>query len=272
MEEKKKISCARSKENGIVFYSNKVPVLCYEAYLDKKGEIQTRLLPSKISEWKDYCGMFITVSDEHRKNFIKCLKGILLVFAILSIIATKNFSIALGLVYFSFLAVEDVVDFGIAAFEIKRGSLKSTGRFHSAEHMAIAAYKKYQRVPTMEEVKKSSRLDKECGSRIIIDPIMLLILLVMIMCSCAYISLFAYFALAAIFIVFVIIEKRYNFFRVFQVLVTNKPTDKELEVALAGIKMFEEMETQLPDIGMPMGMVIMEFHCSDNDEHNAETD
>lgn len=271
MEEKKKISCARSKENGIVFYSNKIPALCYEAYLDDNGEIQTRLLPSMLSEWKDYCGMFITVSDERRKSFITYLKGILLVLAILSIIVTKNFSIALGLIYFSLLAVKDIVDFGIVAFEIKRGNLKSTGIFHSAEHMVIAAYRRYQRVPTMEEVKKSSRFDKECGSRIIIDPIMFLILLTIIMGSCAYIPFFVYFALAAMLIVFIIMEKKHNFLRVFQFLVTNKPTDNELEVALAGIKMFEEMEEQLPNMGMPMGMVIMEFHCSD-DEHNAETD
>lgn len=271
MEEKREIFRARSKENGIVFYSNKVPVLCYEAYLDKKGEIQTRLMPSKISEWKDYCGMLITVSDERRKKFITYLKGILLLLAILSIIVTKTFSIALGLTYFSLLAVKDIVDLGIMMFEIKLGSLKSTGRFHSAEHMAIAAYKKYQRIPTIEEVKKSSRLDKDCGSRLVIDPIMFWILLAMIMCSCAFISPIVYFTLAAILIIFVVIEKKYNFLRAFQFLVSNKPTDKELEVAIAGIKMFEEMEEQIPNISMPFGMVIMEVYCSD-DEHNAETD
>ena len=41
MEEKKEIFRARSKENGIVIYSNKNPLLCYEAYIDEKGEIHT---------------------------------------------------------------------------------------------------------------------------------------------------------------------------------------------------------------------------------------
>lgn len=274
MEDKKTILYARSKENGVVFYSNKVPALCYEAYLDEKGDIRARPQPGRLCELRDYCGMLIADKKERQKNLIKYLKIALWVLAILSIVITKKVTIAFGLVYFSLLAVKELVELGTLVFEVKFGDLKSTGRFHSAEHMTIAAYEKYQRIPTMEEVKAASRFDKKCGSRLIIDQVVFWILLTMIICSCAFIPVLLYFGLAAILMVLTIAEREYNFLRVLQLLLTNKPTDKELEVALAGIELFENLETQMPEDSIMMGMVIMEFHrpCDDSEEHDAETD
>lgn len=37
MDSKKTILEARSKRNGIVFYSNKNPFICYEVYINEKG-------------------------------------------------------------------------------------------------------------------------------------------------------------------------------------------------------------------------------------------
>ena len=37
---------------------------------------------------------------------------------------------------------------------------------HAAEHMVIAAYKKFKRIPTLEEAKKFSRINRSCGASI----------------------------------------------------------------------------------------------------------
>ena len=53
MDSKKTILEARSKRNGIVFYSNKNPFICYEVYINEKGEIQKEQIPRGLSEIKD---------------------------------------------------------------------------------------------------------------------------------------------------------------------------------------------------------------------------
>lgn len=269
MEDKKKILHARSKEDGIVFYSNKVPVMCYEATLDDEGEIYVRPQPRSWWEEEDYCGMFVPDIRGLQKKLSKYLKIALFILAILSIVITKNVIIAFGLTYFSLLAAEELVELGILAYEIKFGSLKQTGRFHSAEHMAIAAYTKHQRIPTMEEIKEASHFDKECHGKIIIRQVVFVLLLTLIICFYAYLPLFVYFGLIGILLILAVIERKYNFLRVFQVLLTNKPTDKELEVALAGIELFDKLEAKIPEEDIPIGMIIVEICSPEDDEHDA---
>ena len=56
MEEKRHIGEARSKKNGIVFYSNTFPLIGSETFRDDSGKIQTRIVPTKLDEFIDCLG------------------------------------------------------------------------------------------------------------------------------------------------------------------------------------------------------------------------
>lgn len=250
MTNKKQILHARSKEDGIVFYSQKIPILCYEGYLDEEGNVQTRIQPTLVSEFEDYCGTLSKNKVRNRK-FYQMMKLAVWILATISVFLTNNFSIAIGLMYFSILFMRDLIELLDFIFRLKKGDLQSTGRFHSAEHMTISAYEKLQRIPTLEEIKASTRYKKSCGSRIIISKVFFGLAFSVIVCTCAYISVPMYFLLAGVLLLLGIIEKKTRFLRWLQFLVTNTPTDKELELALETIKFYDEMEETVPDEDMP---------------------
>ena len=93
MEEKKEIFRARSKENGIVIYSNKNPLLCYEAYIDEKGEIHTSPIISVMSELKDFSGTLIATDVKRQIKFTSYLRIALCILSILSIVITQKICI-----------------------------------------------------------------------------------------------------------------------------------------------------------------------------------
>ena len=273
MEEKKEIFRARSKENGIVIYSNKNPLLCYEAYIDEKGEIHTSPIISVMSELKDFSGTLIATDVKRQIKITSYLRIALCILSILSIVITQKITIAIGMMYFAICASREVVNLVTFIYDVKIGSRQALGRFHAAEHQALIAYKRYQRIPTMEEVRKETRFDQDCGSRLIIDKVMGFLLLSILICTCAFIPFYVYFGSVAILIGLLMLERKYNFFRVFQIFLTNKPTDKELEVALAGVEIFEKMEADIQETIAVPGGVIMKIMISleDDDEHETDT-
>lgn len=259
MANKKQILHARSKEDGIIFYSQKFPALCYEGYLDEKGNVQTRMQPTMVSEMEDYCGTLFKNKNRNKKFYQK-MRLVVLALALVTVFITNKVSIAMGLTYFAFFFMQDLIELFDFAFRLKKGDLQSTGRFHSAEHMAISAYEEFQRVPTLDEIKTSTRYRKTCGSRVIISKVFFGIFFTAIISSCAYLSMPVYFLLSGILLLAIIIEGKTRLLRWFQVFVTNTPTDKELEVALASIQLYEEMEEHMPDGFMPFGMIVVEIH------------
>ena len=50
--EEKNVQEARAKRNGIVFYSNKIPIIGYETYRDEFEKIQSRIVPVEIDEYR----------------------------------------------------------------------------------------------------------------------------------------------------------------------------------------------------------------------------
>lgn len=271
MDDKKQVHQARSREDGIVFISNKIPALCYEAYINQNGEVETRIQPTIVSNIKDM-GVFINSKSNakiKRKVELYCKIAILFL-AIASVIISKRVSIAVGLLYFSIIALKDVIDFTEAAWGLKAGKYKSTGRFHSAEHMVLNAYEKKQGIPTLEEIKSASRFDKACSSRKYINKILIFGLLCVVMSLSGLVKIYVYLSLFAVLIIFSKFQQKYNLCKFLQILVTNKPTDKELKVALAGIEFFDKMESELPDIGCPIGGIIMAIDVFDDDENSAE--
>lgn len=235
MSKKKKIFQARSKENGITFYSQKVPSLCYDVTRDEDGEIKVNILPEVISEGMDY-GCIIPKRHANIKlELLIAITGIILT------LITRYLPIALGVMYFVIWDFDEISAFATLVYNIKFGKLKALGRYHSAEHMATKAYEKYQRQPSIEEIKKESRYDQACGSRFAIGRVLLRTISTVLIFLCEIISLKAILILILVELL-MIVNIRYNFLKWLQILITNKPTDKELELASEGLKIFNEFE------------------------------
>lgn len=264
MDSKKTILEARSKRNGIVFYSNKNPFICYEVYIDEKGEIQKEQISRGLSEIKDE-DLRNAEYSKKMKITEKRIKIAMAILGIISMILTKRVNIAFGIMYFSIIALKDLLYFTDSAYQLKCGRMQDLARFHSAEHMVSNAYTKVQRVPTIEEIKKASRFDRYCSSRIYINKILIFGMLSIVICLSGFIPMHIYLMLVAALFIFTIIQQKYNVFRFLQIFCTKKPTDREIEVAQEGIKFFEEMEEKMSNLFMGGGILLC-FRCVDNEK------
>lgn len=120
-------------------------------------------------------------------------------------------------------------------------------KFHSAEHMAVNAYNDLHRVPTIEEIKRYSCFSKICGSRNILAFLFRTILVTI---AIGFIFNWSplVFSLLYIFItIFSEVGRKKGWLQSLQVFVTEKPSDLELEVAIMGLRQFEELESLLED-------------------------
>lgn len=245
MEERKFVGEARSKKNGIVFYSNTFPLIGSETFRDDCGTIHSRIIPVRSDEFIEYLGTLDEKGNSFNKWKVIAFDIILASICLLS----GNLWFVIASIYFSILVSFDLFRFIRVAYQMKskKGKESSTARFHAAEHMVINAYEKLQRVPTFDEVKKSSRFLKECGSSKILYKISSYTLMSLIIAFVAEWNIYIYFLLVIIIPIFMAIANKKRWLRFLQVFVTEIPSDSEIELAIEGIKAFERMEEKLND-------------------------
>lgn len=159
----------------------------------------------------------------------------------------KNFFLVALSIYFSLFVSFDFFNLILSSYlmKSKNGSLVSLAKFHSAEHMAVNAYEQLQRIPTLGEIKRFSRFSKDCGFMLIIHRIVTHLSVIILLLFAIGGNMLAYSFALAIIPTFMVIAWRKGWFEFLQVLVTTPPTDNELEVAIEGLKKFEEMEEAL---------------------------
>lgn len=237
----KTIKRARSKEDGIVFYSNTMPGLVAEAFVDAKNEIHTRIISEALLEIFSF---FNEINAEKTKRFSTkkvVLLDILLVIALTLIF--QNVWITSASLLFSLNSFE-FIDIATSIYDFKFGSRKNTARFHSAEHMSINAYQQLQRIPTLEEVKKFSRFSPFCGSMLKIRRLVLILLgVVFILCG-GFFKPFVYFGLILFIPLIVLFTEKIGLLKYLQIFFTSTPTDLELNVAIKGLEAYEHMEKE----------------------------
>lgn len=241
--EEKNVQEARAKRNGIVFYSNKIPIIGYKTYRDEFGKIQSCILPVEIDEYLETKQLL-----NEKGGYISKKKVILFdIILIICCILTKNIWFVIASIYFSITISFDVFWFGKEVYQMKskNGKENSTARYHAAEHMVTNAYYKLQRIPTFDEVKKSSRFSKDCGSRREICKICMYTLISLATAFVSEINIFAYNFIIIGTSIFSIIAERKGWLRFLQILITTPPTDSEIEVVVEGIKFFEKMEEKI---------------------------
>ena len=241
------IKIAHATSNGIIFHSNKCPQIGTLAYIDDFGELKTKRVFTKICEMEDLIRTpfkFVTLC---KKDFIILFDLLLLLVCAIIGYFTLNFNFFIAALYFSLIISFDFFKLLNTILNLKFTTYNglSPGRFHAAEHMVINAYLDSQRIPTLDEIKKYSRFSKKCGSRFIISRVSMYTTISILMSLIPYIEHTSYFILLSALTILYIIDSKYGILRFLQFFVTNKPTDKELLVAIEGLKEHEITEQKI---------------------------
>ncbi len=243
--EKIKIKKARSRKDGIVFYSSSIPLIMVKSTINEKGEIRTRVI-DEITEREEQIKEQRN-SERKRKNML--IKAYLTEMIILSImiflqVDTRLYS---GIVIFSIVGTHYLCPVLYNIYNIKY-KCKSLGRFHSAEHMVINAYTNLGRIPTWEELKKSSRFSNHCGSNKANELIITVTFLSFAGPFLIKMGVVKYLIIMMLISMIIAVLSYVGAINILQVFVTNKPTDIELRVALEGLKKYDDLERQIQDI------------------------
>lgn len=252
MEKQKKILRAQSKKNGIIFCSNVFSFIGLETFFNSSGNIQCRLIPAYLDELMDSLGVYIEKEPTFNRKGLIIFNIALITLSIIAFIFSQNFGLVLAAIWFSIFVSFELYKFVKHSYEMKskNGKERSLAKLHAAEHMAINAYHKLQRVPTLEEVKKFSRFTPKCGSRKTFSRIFATFMITIVIATLfSYNSLVYSIALVAITI-FSVLAEHYGWLIFLQVFVTSKPTDKELKLAIEGLKQFEIMEEAFNNQGI----------------------
>lgn len=236
---KKIIDTGRALENGIVFYSNKSPMLC-KTYYNKNGEIEKEILPI----------FFDNLSRDYSKSkqFFKFKTWHIVLFNMIlfcfCVFVLKDFYSASASIFFAFAGSRKFFNFIESVLFMN--SFKDLPKFHAAEHMAINAYEKLGRIPTIEELKKASRFSNLCGSvSKTINGLYFLVSSITIAIFARY-SIWIYIPICILVCACLSIKKiNVLYLKYFQILFTKKPTDRELKLALVALENFEKMENSI---------------------------
>lgn len=255
MEKTKFIKRARSKGNGIVFYSNSCPNLGVEAFLEN-GESYTRIVPAELTCQRDYAGMLFELSQMHIKRNTMLLMGLSFMMALIALNVFNNIYVFWALSWFGLTVAGKLVSFLTFVYQLKMGNQKQTARFHGAEHKVINAYEKLQRIPTLEEARNASCFSKNCGSRYDVGKFLLFMAMFFYMIFVApKVSGIKYIIGMILMCLVIIILTEMGTFKFFQILFTYEPTDKELETAIKGLEVIDELNSLSELFSIPIGNV-----------------
>jgi uncharacterized protein YqhQ len=239
MSKKLKIREATSFYDGIEFYSRRNKGCIAKVTLAKDGTINT--LYGKKEE----------ITSEEKNSPVKRL---LILIAIIAVSVALTFALY-GLT--SLLGLDEIKQAGIMLFSVAIFILitivakyvkerrttegRSSLLYHSAEHMAANAMKSLQRVPTLEEIKQFSRFSTFCSTN---EPFYYAFLLLIISCSMLLLQGTAYTVISLMGTSLILLLRMSGGLNFTQYLSTLPPSDIELKVAISGIQVWYDHETE----------------------------
>ena len=241
-----KIRYAGSQKNGIVLQSPRLPFLKIVTTRDKNDTIHSEVR-SVLLDKPNLLNTFANAENLSYKNFRRrtLLANILLIdLGFWLTWRTLNIGFILAAAFWVIFVAKEFWIFSNVVYQMKskRGSEHATARYHSAEHMVVDAYNQLGRVPSMAEAKTFSRFSKNCGSQETINHIVLSTTTCIFCCIAAKIPIFIYIPILLTVQGFCIFASKKGWFKFFQALITEEPTDSELEVAITSIINMQEME------------------------------
>ena len=270
---------AISSSNGITFFSRIFPHLAVESYYDENDKIKNDVILNtsniksessvtptqvcQILELNRYASFITLILATTIALFSNRLNMVNI-----GIIGAMIYFIQKDLFVLYFFNIFNVIN-----FKSKNGIARKMSRFHGAEHKALNAYEKLERVPTAQEVKKASRIAKDCGSLIYFNRIVLdtMFCFLIIVYSIVIVPItervienyeksnhvlygrdditFKIVIGIAVFILFMIIHAtisnivaKNSILRFLEVLVTEEPTEREINLAIKGLEILETTE------------------------------
>lgn len=238
----KTIYHARSNANGIIFYSNSIPDLMAESFVDKNGEIHSRIASQMLPSCLD-----ISDSEDVQAAYLLTEEQLIIlgIFLIALSILFHSVAITLAVTSFSLLCFPNLISFIESSLSFKFGAMQSVSKFHAAEHMSINAYCYLQRVPTLEEIKHFSRFNQDCGSMYLFRSLLSFLLISICMVFMETMNPITYVLLLISCPLLVLFLDKVGLLKFLQIFYTSKPTDLELKVAIKGLEKFEEMEEKI---------------------------
>ncbi|MBQ8298691.1 MAG: DUF1385 domain-containing protein [Clostridia bacterium] len=247
MANNKHVQEAESNRDGIIFHSNTVQGMGVKTYFNEQNEICSITAPIQFLRGIEQSKIKKTFKFSETKLQI-LLSGLIIILGILSA-SIHEFFISL---FFTFFALPNLLSFFRVWYMYKRKSspFYKVSQFHSAEHMVISAYAKLQRIPTLEEVKNSSRISKHCGSNSMFLKLIYGVTLCIIYALFGGSNTLAYPIGLAILLLFCFLCTKYQVHRGLQYLILSTPTDEQLQLSIEAIKNFESMEEKVENGGI----------------------
>ena len=237
---------ASSEKDGIVFYSNRIPGMGVISNVLPDGSIRAEPIPAVVKDFLEAMNGDGPLKDYHVSRRTVITIDALLILA--AIISTKFWWI-FGAFYFKFDISKDFIQSVVLIATLKLGKSKQLARFHAAEHMSLNAYRSLGRVPTLEEIKKYSRFSKYCGSRDMLESSCFNSLLILIFIIFESNNLIPLIILGVLMLILKLTHTPvFKVLGFLQILVTNKPTDLELNVAIEGLKELEKFEDDFAEM------------------------
>lgn len=164
---------------------------------------------------------FTNMSVKQIKDSI--VKGFLVVILIIPICLISNFADII--LYTSIATFLEIILFGLIISDEAK-------EYHAAEHMIIDAFIKYQRIPTMKEVKETSQYSPMCGSN---NVLFCSITLFWVGLYVKYTSRGMLYIISCMIIINMILYVN-NLYKFIQIFLLKKPSDKKLNLALVALE------------------------------------
>lgn len=249
---------ARSKQNGIIFYSNTLPSIGLQTFFDNSGNIRSQLVPKTLDKIFDFA-IFLEVENNLLSKWSVIIFNILLI--ITSIVASifyEDFAFLWAALVFCFFVSSKLFCFinTCRMMKLQNESGMSTAKFHSAEHMVLNAYRTLQRIPSLDEIKTFSRFSRNCGSMNLIYEIVLYTIYSLIILLLMPNNLIIYIIASVLTITLMPIFLSIGWLDFLQVFVTSIPSDMELKLAIEGLKRFLIVEERLKNAeDLPLELV-----------------
>lgn len=268
---KKCVNNAASMNNGIIMFSNRNPFIAVETCYNENEEIESRIITGSKAQKHENINNDPIVVDRKLRDMLNI---VIFLLSIIATISTKNVSfIVAAIVFILRKGISYIITFCIMVkeYKLKNGSKYELAKFHSAEHKVIDAYEKLGRIPTYSEVKKASRLSRDCGSLLIINELFYQIFcpITLILGGNFFINTNIFsteifinkeiwtkglilsgfiIAIGLIYYLIVYLVIKCAILRFMEIFFTNKPTKREIELSLVAIENFEKLEKSINQI------------------------
>lgn len=241
MKKKKYVIKGIATSEGIIISSKKYPDTHYYTYYNENEEIRTSPLQS------------IWYENEKRKEKEKGAKfptdsiaiSILIVILIFNLVFLKlgKFNIAFGIIFLGngIYPLVNIIKF-LCLSKPQNGCWHTLAKYHSAKHMLINAYNKYQRIPTVEEAMKSSRLLATCDLLGDINRVVYYLFFSMIVIFLYKLNIQLYAIILCSYLAIMILVRKYGLLKVAGFIYTIPATKKEVKLALEALKHYVECE------------------------------